>query len=161
MSSSRHPLLRAGLLAALFVTATGCAHRTLPGTEIPDTADTRAVVDVVKAYREALEQKDADRILGLLSEDFRDTVGTGTPSDDLHYRDMKTVLPARLAQVDTLRASFNIRSIEVEGEIAEVVYHFETEYQLPQFKTKPVRNSDLQRMFLKKTDGAWKILSGI
>lgn len=161
MASSRHSLLRGGLFAALFVTLTGCSHRTIPGTEIPDTDDTRAVVEVVKAYREALEQKNAERILSLLSEEFRDNAGTGTPSDDLYYRDMKDVLPKRLAQVDNLRANFNIRSINVEKDVAEVVYHFDTEYQLPEYKTRPVRNSDLQRMFLKKAGGTWKILSGI
>lgn len=160
MRSMSH-LFRGALCAALLAGLSGCANKMIPGTEIPDTDDTQAIIEVVNQYRQALERKDVDGVVKLLSEDFRDTAGTGTPADDLYYRDMREVLPTRFAKVENLRADFNIRTIDVDNGRAQVVYHFNTEYRLPEYKTKPVRNSDLQRMFLKKVDGSWKIVSGI
>lgn len=159
MVSSLRTLGLALVVAAL---ATGCASRKIPGTDIPDTDDTRAVIAVVDTYRQALERRDANAILALLSESFHDSAGTGSVGDDLHYREMREVLPKRLAQLENLRATFNIRTVDLlDQETAAVVYQFDAQYDLPGLKTKPVRQTDLMKMWLKKVGGEWKILSGI
>jgi len=167
MKAARYPnmvssLRTLGLALVVAALVTGCASRKIPGTDIPDTDDTRAVIALVDTYRQALERLDADAILALLSDSFHDTGGTGTAEDDLYYRDMRQVLPTRLSQLENLRATFNIRTVDVlDRETATVVYHYDAQYDLPKLKSRPVRQADLMKMQLKKVGGTWKIASGI
>jgi len=50
------------LLLALFAVA-GCGPHRIPGTDLEDTGDTRAIIDVISKYNSALEARDANAIL--------------------------------------------------------------------------------------------------
>ena len=78
---------RALLFIPLLLTA-ACASKRIPGTELEDTDDTRAILAVMERYRSALEAKDAKAIQGLVSEAFREDGGTETPDDDLTYANL-------------------------------------------------------------------------
>jgi ketosteroid isomerase-like protein len=146
---------------ALAVALTGCAARRIPGTDIEDTKDTHAILDVVEQYRSALEHRDAAKILQLVSEDFKDNAGTPLPADDLDYATLKQKLPERLARLDDVKVDLNVRKINVEGDVASVIYYFNTRYRVPKLSTKPVIEGDLQQMWLKRVDGNWRIVSGL
>lgn len=148
-------------LVALATLAFGCAHKTLPGTEIPDNKDTRAIVEVLEKYRKALEHKDPEGVIALLADSFHDNAGTGTPEDDLDYRTVRQIIPRRLASLQDVRIDFNVRTIDVEGDQAIVVYKYESQYALPAYKSRPLRDSDLQQMSLRRMGSEWKIVSGI
>ena len=146
------------LAAAMLV---GCANKRLPGTDIPDTKDTRAIVQVVDKYRAALEDRDSEALIALLADSFHDNAGTGTPEDDLDYASVREIIPKRLRTLDKVRADFSIRTIDVEGQEATVVYKYDTQYEMPAYKSRPKRDSDLQRMRLRRMGNDWKIVSGI
>jgi hypothetical protein len=150
-------LFGAALLAAL---ALGCTRR-LPGSDIEDTPDTRAVLEVMEKYRAAVEAKDAQGVIALVSESFRDDFGTISTEDDLDYSGLREVLPQRLSRVDRGDLEINVKGLNVQGEQAVATYYYTYRYKLPSLTQKPQSDADLQQMWLKKVGGSWKIIKGI
>src|SRR3954469_15818645 len=70
--------MRLALLACL--SAAACSHATLPGTNIEDTPQARAVLDVFGRYRHALEARDSAALVGLTAPEYADA---GDPSRGL------------------------------------------------------------------------------
>ena len=152
-----------GLLAAaaLVILASGCAQRRFPGTEIEDNSDTRAIRDVMLAYINALENKDAGALLGLVSEKFADNSGTAEPDDDLNYEVLKAQLPERFKRLSDIRVEMELRRIHVEGDAAVAVYFYNLRYRMPGINEKPQLESDLKQMNFAREGEGWKITSGI
>lgn len=149
------------LALAFALAAVACAPRRIPGTEIEDTQDTREIIGVMERYRSSLEAKDAEAILELVSPKFNDNAGTSNPADDLSYEALKTQLPERVAQLEDVKLDVNVRKIAVEGDRAQLVYYYNSSYRLPKLSSRPQSDSDLQMMEFERTDGKWRILSGI
>ena len=78
------PFRRPALAAALALAA--CVPPRIPGTEIEDTSENRAVYEVIREYGAAMQRKDAAAVLALVSADYFDDAGTPDPSDDLEQR---------------------------------------------------------------------------
>ena len=136
----------------------GCGPRRIPGTDLEDTGDTRAIIDVISRYNSALEARDAQAILALVDPEFRDNAGTLTPDDDIDLQRLRTVLPQRLARLQDLAVRIEIKSIEVKGERASAVYTWVSQFKLG---GKSMTESDIKRMELKREADGWKILSGV
>jgi len=144
------------LLALLGLAA--CGPRRIPGTDLEDTGDTRAIIDVISRYNSALEARDAQAILALVDPAFRDNAGTLTPDDDIDLQRLRTVLPQRLARLQDLAVRIEIKTIEVKGERASAVYTWVSQFKLG---GKSMTESDIKRMELKREADGWKILSGV
>jgi hypothetical protein len=154
--------VRIALLSALAVLAAACAPRMIPGTEIKSTPDSRAVYDVVMKYREALEKRDVPGILALVAPTYYDTAGTPDPADDLDRPRLEASLDQELAKAESVKANFTMRRIEVNGDDAVAEIFFDTFYRVKTPNTTvPHRDSDVQRLNLKKIDGQWKFVSGL
>ena len=80
------PLLVA-LLAAVALSA--CNTRRIPGTDIKDNTDTRAIIATIDAYRLAAERRDAGAVLALVSPKYFDDAGTPDPGDDVDFQQLK------------------------------------------------------------------------
>lgn len=152
-------------LAGAFALATlsGCMPRRLPGTDIEDTPDSRAVLDVLTGYTRAMEGRDARSVMRLVSRDFQDDGGTGSPEDDLDFARLQQVLPERLSRVEDLRLDITVKKMNFEdrGRTAEVVYFYQTSFRVPAFSNKPKNESGLKKMVLHKEDAGWRLVSGI
>jgi hypothetical protein len=154
--------VRTALIAAAAVFAAACAPRLIPGTEIRSTADTRAVYDVVMKYREALEKRDVPGILALVAPTYYDTAGTPDPADDLDRARLEASLAQELTKTDSVKADFTMRRIEVSGDEAQAEVFYDTYYRVKTATTTvPRRDSDVQRLKLKRIDGQWKFVSGL
>ena len=149
---------RALLPVVLLLAGTGCGARRIPGTDLEDTGDTRAIIDTISRYNAALEARDANGILALVDPAFRDNAGTLTPEDDIDIQRLRTVLPQRLAKLQDLAVRIEIKAIDVKGDRASVVYTWVSQFKLG---GKPMTESDIKRMELKRSADGWKILSGI
>ncbi len=153
----------AGLALVTALATTGCAPRLLPGTEIRDTPEAHEIFDVLGSYRAALESRNVDGIMKLVSKGFFDDSGTPEGGDDFDYAGLETRLKKWADNTKTLRASLDVKNIVVEGETAKVQYFFDVNYQIPgpegvaQWK----RESDTKEMALKREGSAWRIVSGI
>ncbi len=149
-------------LAALFffalVALGGCGPHRIPGTDLEDTGDTRAIIDTITKYNAALEARDANAILALVDPEFRDNAGTLTPEDDIDIQRLRTVLPQRLAKLQDVTVRIEIKSIDVKGDRATAVYTWVSQFKL---NNKAMTESDIKKMELRRGPEGWRILSGI
>ena len=146
------------LLAAPLLALVGCGPHQIPGTNLEDTGDTRAIIDVMQKFNNALVAKDAAGILALIDPSFHDTAGTLTPEDDLDYAKLQAVLPQRLARLNDIALRMDIKTIDVKGDQASAVYTWVSSFKLG---NRTVTESDIKRMDFKRTAQGWKIVSGV
>lgn len=149
--------------AAYAFLATGCMPKRIPGTDIDDTDDTRAIIGVMDAYRQAMQGEDADRIIALMDESFQDDAGTGSPNDDLDYKSLPVLLPKRFARVEDLRLEMTVKKITIaeDQKTAQAIYYYTTSFKLPGLANRPQSEAGLKQMSLKKVGENWKMSSGI
>jgi ketosteroid isomerase-like protein len=154
--------LRPIAVAAAALALAACTPKLIPGTGVRDTSENRAVVEVLRAYVDAMQRRDAAGVLALVAPDYFDKAGTPEPADDLDRAGLERALVADLARVDGLRLDLSVRKVEVkDGEaFAEVFYDGYYRVATP---GGPVakRESDLHLMKLRQVDGAWKFVSGL
>ena len=151
--------MKRALLALIALAAVvGCGPHHIPGTDLEDTGDTRAIIDTISKYNSALEARDVNAILALVDPDFRDNAGTLDPTDDIDIERLRTVLPQRLAKLQDVAVRIEIKTIDVKGDQALVVYTWVSQFKL---NGKSRTESDIKRMELRRRADGWKILSGI
>jgi len=138
--------------------ALGCGPHHIPGTNLEDTGDTRAIIETIARFNSSLEARDANGILALVDPSFRDNAGTLAPEDDIDIQKLRTVMPQRLAKLQDVAVRIEIKTIDVKGDRAFVVYTWVSQFKLA---GKTLTESDIKRMELKRGADGWKILSGI
>jgi hypothetical protein len=150
------------LLSATAASVAGCAARRIDDTQIRDTPENRAVYQVVRAYEQALENRDAPAILSLTAADYYDTAGTPDPVDDLDRGRLEQTLAADLAKLEGVRLDVVIRGIGVEGDSAWAEIFYDEYYRVQTAGgAVPRRDSDIHRIQLRRVDGRWKIAAGL
>ncbi|MCP3141342.1 DUF4440 domain-containing protein [Pyxidicoccus xibeiensis] len=148
-------------LSALFLLA-GCATKRIPGTDIDDTSDTRAILQVMENYRAAVEARDAPAIQSLVSKDFREDAGTpGEPEDDLTAANLTPYLESLFKQLQSPRVELDVRRVQVSDDVAAAVYYWKASWRMPTLNQRPQRESELEQMVFRREGGGWKIVSGI
>ena len=152
---------RALLVVPLILLATACGSRRIPGTEIADTDDSRAILAIMERYRTALEAKDAKAIQSLVAEDFNENGGTESPDDDLTYANLPEHMNALFQKLDRPKVEISVRRVDVQEDSATAIYYWNASWRMPSLTARPQSDSELEQMVLKKTKGEWKIVSGI
>ena len=152
--TTRHLLLAAALCLA-------CAPRMLPGTDIKETEDARAIAGLLESYRQAMEQGDAKTVLDMAAPDYLDNSGTPNPSDDVD-RDALATRLQELSKVSSLRLQLTIRRIDVQGTSAHADVFFDQWYKVvTPAGSVPRHDSDVHQMVFEKVGGVWKFKSGL
>jgi ketosteroid isomerase-like protein len=149
------------LLIAPLLLAAACASRRIPGTEIADTDDTRAVLAIMERYRTALEARDAKAIQSLVSKDFKEDAGTESPDDDLTYANLPERMANLFQKVNNPKVDISVRRVNVQEDTATAIYYWNASWRMPSLTGRPQSDSELEQMVLKKVDGEWRIVSGI
>ncbi len=151
------------LCTAALLVAPACAPKRIPGSDIEDTEDTRAVIALLDAYRNAVQDRDTQKLLGLISENFQDTGGTSTPEDDLDRSNVEAALQERFGRIDNVRLDVDIRNIVVQDreDTAFAIFYYTLRYEMPGLSDKVQTASELKRMEFVREGGDWKILSGL
>jgi hypothetical protein len=162
---------RAVLMASVAVLTlaggSGCTPKKIPGTDINDTDDTRAILDVIESYRRAYEKEDAHSIVALLDEAFREDGGSSNPDDDFVYQNAGAKLEGLFAQTADIRLDVSVRKIEFDDKMvkARAVYTWSSTFKLPGLTQKPQSESEIKQMTFRRPDNrkktAWRITSGI
>jgi ketosteroid isomerase-like protein len=149
-------------LLLLALAAGACSSKRLPGTEIKDTRENRAVYTVIDGYVQAMNRRDAAAVLTQVAPDYFDDAGTPEPGDDLDRERLEKALAEDLARVEAAKLSLSLRKIVVQEEtaFAEVFYDSYYRVQTPAGAV-PRRDSDVHRIRLKKVAGQWKIAAGL
>ena len=156
--------LISSLLIVVAGTAIGCAHGTIEGTTVPDTEENRAVLEVLTTYRSAMQERDADKIISLVSADYFEDMGTIDQSDDYGYQHLtENIIPNSLKVAQEVYLTFEIHSIEVDGDSAwaDVRYNARAKFG---FSSGDMWEShkDFNRIELSMNDkGRWVIKAGL
>ncbi len=143
-----------------------CGPKLIPGTDITATDDNQAIVDVLDNYRRAVEAKNVEGIMKLVSSDFFEDAGTPDGKDDYSYAQLEERLKGWADSVRQVRMELNPKSIVVaeDGNTAQLRYFYDINFQLVGGEGQPDKwehDSDFDEMTLKKVNGAWKITSGL
>ena len=151
-------------LSSSLLLATGCQRGVIANTDIPDTEENREVYGVVMAYKRALEARDVDALLPLISRKYLENNGTTNISrDDYGYpRLREAVLPTLSENVKAIQYQVIMNRIEVDGDSAwasyEYFYHFKfVEGGKEGWETK----NDFNRLELTREEGSWRIVGGL
>jgi len=153
--------LRAAATAALLLLL-ACSTVHLPGTDIPDVGDNRAIYDLLQRYRTAVERRDAPAVLELVSPSYFDDAGTPDPADDLDYAGLAKALPADLARVSGVRMDLALTAIQVDGEKATAYVRFDARYRVTTKVGEIAKaQADVSRIGLVRENSAWKIRAGL
>jgi ketosteroid isomerase-like protein len=151
-------------LTVLLVALAGvaCSPKRLPGTDIRETQDSKAIYDVVQEYVRAMNARDAAAVLAQVAPDYFDDAGTPEPGDDLDRQGLERALAEDLARVDSTRLALTLRKIETQDDTAFAEVFYESYYRV-QTASGPVarRDADVHRVRLKRVEGAWKIAGGL
>lgn len=113
MTEFPRPLSALSLVASLFV---GCATGRIANTDLPDTADNRAVVNFCERYRRAVEAKDARTLLTLASPEYYEDAGTPRGEDDYGFDGLQRLLTAWVDDVREVRYEMRYRRITADPE---------------------------------------------
>ncbi len=154
-------IILAWTLAALLA---GCHKETIPGTDIALDDERRAVWQVVERYRQAVEERDVDAIMALVSTEYFDNAGTtDTNEDDYGYPTLRErVLPVLRENIRKVHFDIRVRSLEVHGNRAYVEYEYFLRFLYSEGgKDGWVTKNDFNRLELVREDGTWKIVSGL
>lgn len=133
----------------------------IPGTQIPDTDDTQAIIALMNEFRVSVEGRDISAITPLIADDFEDKGGTPNPDDDLTRANLEQALQQRFARIDKVKLDFDVRSINIDDEQAEAVYYYTLRYETPGLSDKVQTAADLKKMRFRQVNDEWKIVSGI
>lgn len=149
-------------LLLLALAAGACSPKRLPGTEIKDTRENRAIYAVIDGYAQAMNRRDAAGVLAQVAPDYFDDAGTPEPGDDLDRERLEKALAEDLGKIEASKLAISLRKIEAQGEtaFAEVFYDSYYRVQTPAGPV-PRRDSDVHRIRLKKVAGQWKITAGL
>ena len=147
------------LLASL---ALGGCSKKIPTTDIDDTKDNRAVLAVVDAYRKAFDARDVKGIMALVSKSYYDDAGTSDPTDDVDYKSLSTVLADTFQKLPDVRLELGVTDIRVKGDEATVDLFYDAKYRVatPRHEITK-RDSDVQRLVMKREGQDWKIATGL
>jgi len=147
---------------ACLVAAACSSHATLPGTNIQDTPQNRAVLDVFGRYKQALEARDAGAIVALTTPDYSDPGDPARGIGPIDHEGLGQRLKGDLSKVTGVRLEATVKDVEVKGEEARLDY-----FQVLRFAVatpsgeKWKSESDDARMRFVRLNGEWKIASGL
>jgi hypothetical protein len=152
------------LAAALAALGGACAHqRLLPGTQVADNVDNRAILATIEVYRMRLLEKNVEGLLNLASSAYFEDAGTPTAEDDYGYDGLKYVLTNRLARLKSLRYDIQYRNVRVKGSRAEVEVFLSGAFEvIAESGDRYRRVSDYHMFELERGDKEkWKFVSGM
>jgi hypothetical protein len=155
-------MLARSLSLLAVVALVGCASRRIPGTEIRDTPETRAIVATIDQYRQAAERRDAQAVLALVSPTYFDDAGTPDPADDLDYAQLRAVLPEHYERLTAVKLGIGVREVEVSGDKATANVFYDGHYRVATSTGEAAKSaSDVAQMRFVRDGGAWRIASGL
>lgn len=150
-----------GLVMILGLAACAEVH-VIPGTQIPDSKENRAIVERVEEYRVAMEQRDAAKVLSMAHPNYYEDSGTMQGNDDYGYPGLKRVLETRLPALRSLRYAIQYRRLNIDGRRATLDIRYDVSYQIAtEMGDRWERKQNDKRLELENDGGRWLFLSGL
>ena len=170
-------LARTALLAATAALALGaCTSRSgnIPGTRVPDSQANRDLIDVVEAYRLALENQNVNDLARMTSRRYWEDNGSAAGGDDWGHSKFDGEVRARFLKSSDIRYSLRYMNVERrcpksgngnEGCIALIDVLIDASFTTNDARGEPMRHDmrDQNQIVLEwdKQDNSWKIVAGM
>ena len=104
-----------------------CKPDLIPGTEVEDTADNRAILTFLTRYQAAMQAKSATDILELCAADYYERNGNDDPKDDYNRDGLKVKLEDHFSRTKELILEMYVQKIEQNSErYIGVTYRYNT-----------------------------------
>jgi hypothetical protein len=155
-------MLPRSLALTVALALTACGARRIPGTEIPDNSDTRAIVGVIEEYRKAVEARNAEAVLALVSPSYFDDAGTPDPADDIDREQLSRALPEHFRQLTAVRLGIGVNAVDVKGDAATANVFYDGHYRVATSGGEAAKSaSDVSQMGFVRENGRWLIARGL
>ena len=151
------------VIAASLLSA-ACSTAMIPGTKVEDNPENRAVYDVVEAYRQAVEQRDSERLRFLVSQRYYENASsTDTSNDDYGYGELaERVIPKLRDNIKKVQYRILLRKVAIEGDRAFAEFEYFAKYLFSEGGREQWKAlNDFNRLDLVREDGSWKIMAGL
>lgn len=154
-----------GLLPALVLTVglfAACAHGKIQGTNIDDTDENREILRVVESYHRAVESRDADAVLAMVSPRYFEDNGNTDSADDYDYRGLSETLRSDFERTKAMQLEIRVDDVVVDEDhaYAYIMYTVRGQADLPSgalWKT----NTDRARITFERQGQKWLIVAGL
>jgi len=151
-------------LAALsLILVVGCAHAKIEGTNILDTDENRQLLDVLEQLKIAMEIRDSDAVMVLVSSKYFEDMGTPDTRDDYGYIELQNrIMPQALSVAKEYYINFEVHEVVVEGERAYADVRFTSRARL-EFPSgsRWDTHRDFNRVEFALENEQWRIIRGL
>ena len=157
-------MMKAMLLLTLLASLAACGPGYLDAAQkVPATPPNKEIFEVLKAYHQAIEERDIEALKMIISPQFASNGGTtDDPTDDYGYDKLIQRLTMLRDNVKKLHLQLQLREIEVKGDDAAAEVHFVGTALLTEGGVDNYRTwDDINRLKFKREDGAWHIIGGL
>ena len=128
----KHPMTRPVLLAAfsLLLGTAACSKTFIPNTDVEDTSDNRRIVAFCEKYRRAVEDRDVDGLMAMVSPRYFETGGNARSSDDIDFNGLREYLASKFKQTKAIRYEIRYQKvIFTENNHVLVNYRYSASYR--------------------------------
>jgi ketosteroid isomerase-like protein len=155
-------IVRRACALALIGVMFSCAHQKIQDTQIDDTPENREILDLIRSYHRAIESRDADAVLAMVSHRYYEDNGNTDQSDDYNFAQLSDTLKQDFERTKAMQLELRVDDIVIEEDTAEafIFYTVRGHAEFPA-GTKWKTNTDRARITFTREDGAWKIISGL
>ncbi|MCC6621593.1 MAG: hypothetical protein IT385_10090 [Deltaproteobacteria bacterium] len=158
-------MLKVVLMACGVVLSAGaCGTTMIENTEIPATEENKAIYGRVLEYRRAMEARDADKLIAMVSRRYIENgETTDDPNDDYGYDELRDRVVAQFRDnVLEVQLRILLRRIEVDGDRAHADYEYFYNYKFVEGGVTGWRpKNDFNRLEFVREDGQWMIAGGL
>jgi hypothetical protein len=150
---------------AVLAILSACGSGMIGESKVPATQENLAIDDVLVRYKLALEAREPDQVLALVSPRYLENGSTtDDPTDDYGYQELADeVLPKLLNNVKAIQFEYRLLGIHVIGEHARVQYEYTTHFLFAEGGREGwhSRNDLNEIQMVRDQDDDWRILSGL
>ena len=151
-------------MGALLLSAVACGPKMIEGTDVEETTDTRAIYELLEAYREAIEQRDVPALAAIVSPRYFENASSVARSDDDYgYEALRQkILPLLQDNIKTVQYRIRLTRIEITGDraFADFEYWLKFLYAEGGHEGWRVKN-DFNRLEFEREGEDWKITGGL
>jgi hypothetical protein len=162
-------------LLALTLALAACGGRQkserIGGTRIANDETNKKIIETLEAYRVAVEDRDAEKLILMASPKYWEDRGTIESSDDYDREGLRTALQGRFQLASEIRYSMRYDKIrrlcpgdDLEpGCRAHVEVQIDASYTVPDARGEPLRRDkrDQNELVLEWTGEKWLFVSGM
>jgi len=151
---------------ALALTVGACAHTKIGSTEIDDTPENREILDLIDAYHRAVEARDTDAVLAMVSPAYYEDNGNTDRADDYDFRGLSDSLKSDFDRTKTMQLEIRVDDIvfadDEQSADAFILFTFRGQAELPTGKQwKTMTDRARLRFSRQGPNGKWLISAGL